>query len=213
MAQQLKPPSLPYKKLKNKAKATTRHRHVLIATDGSAYSKYAFEFFMLNLYMQDDDLLFVFVHHDLFPKASKTPVQVNDPKFVEKLTEESEETLRAALGGMVDMVDCSRVRAHTRFLRVHHDNPAEGIIQASDKFKVDLIVTGTRGFGLEGKMRNLFPSQSDPSPHAQYPPRSASPCSSNAPGVLQNIIKRTVLGSVSMQIVTGANVPVMVVKR
>ncbi|HYL90667.1 MAG TPA: universal stress protein [Burkholderiales bacterium] len=109
------------------------YRKILVAYDGSAASKKAFE---------DACRLAEQSHAELFVVSVARPPDIADDVETEAVIENSRQFHQSLLAGLQGALAAKKLKAHFHVATGH---PAEQIIYEADRHDVDLIVVGDRG--------------------------------------------------------------------
>ncbi|XP_074622008.1 universal stress protein YxiE-like [Acropora palmata] len=152
-------------------------RKVLVALDGSPNADKALDWFLNTVHVQEDDELIGYCawQHSHLPSFSLTaPFQLPSGEWEKVMTETKER---------VDKVQnefeskCQKQKVHFKFLNENR-KAGEGICDAAEKNKVDLIVMGTRG--LDKVRRTVLGSVSDYVLHHSHAPVLVVPSTDEA---------------------------------
>ncbi len=125
---------------------------ILIATDGSEFSKAAIEM-MCSSFANLDliDIMVVSVYEERFAIATE-PYAIS-AEFYQQMIEASEQNARHFADAAADLIRSRLVRADLNIeLRVPAGPPEKMIVEAATEWNADLIVVGSHGRGFWGRL-------------------------------------------------------------
>nr|XP_022300471.1 uncharacterized protein LOC111108723 [Crassostrea virginica] len=131
-----------------------KSRIVLIAIDGSEYSKYAFEWYCKSMHRPTDHV--VMIHSVEFHAVLQTTQWYYTPysfdtNTINELMETEAMSIKEKLEHFAQMMREHNINGTVK--SIHANRPGEGIINAAREANADVIITGSRG---TGKLRRTF---------------------------------------------------------
>ncbi|XP_062602677.1 uncharacterized protein LOC134264401 [Saccostrea cucullata] len=129
-------------------------RTVLIAIDGSEYSKYAFDWYCKSMHRPTDHVIMIHsveFHHVLQTTQWYYTPYSFDRDTVNQLMETEAATIKDKLEHFADMMRQHNINGTVK--SIHSNKPGEGIVTAARENNADVIITGSRG---TGKLRRTF---------------------------------------------------------
>lgn len=123
-------------------------RLILVAVDSSTHAERAFQFYIDNLHLPENDILFYHVAEkpNLSTVSLKDPMSFPADDWHKELTRRNEDV--NALESKYEYLRTSK-QMKGQFLTVYEDKakPGEAIVSAAEEKNATMIVIGTRGLG------------------------------------------------------------------
>ncbi|XP_062579750.1 putative universal stress protein SAUSA300_1656 [Saccostrea cucullata] len=118
---------------------------VLIAVDGSKFSRDALEWYMKRIHLRENKIIIVHVTDHLRNFAYNTSVIPADPELIQLAYQEEEHKARALMDEMGDFLTKNQIEGEVIRL---FGNPGELIVKKAQEIQADLLISGSRGLGL-----------------------------------------------------------------
>ncbi|XP_014775911.1 putative universal stress protein SAUSA300_1656 [Octopus bimaculoides] len=122
--------------------SSSEGRTVVIGMDGSEYSEYAFNWYMEQVYRQNDHIILVYCPE--FQSITHSPYVMADVTILVDMMKEEEKQVKAQLEKFGEMLKNAGVGGKVKSI---NGRPGEVIVNVAKEDNASLIVTGTRGMG------------------------------------------------------------------
>ncbi|XP_011457030.4 stress response protein NhaX [Magallana gigas] len=117
---------------------------VVIAIDGSKFSKEALQWYLKNIHKTDNKVILVHVTDHLHNFAYNTSIIPGDPELIQLAYQEEEHKAKAIMDEMNDFISKNQVDGEV--VRVF-GHPGHQIVKKAHDVEADLVLTGSRGLG------------------------------------------------------------------